>query len=879
MAVFRCKMCGGTLEFENESTAFCGYCGTRQTLPRLSDERRAAMYDKANTLRLHKEFDKATGIFEQIVTEDPTDAESYWSLVLCRFGIDYVEDPLTAKRIPTVNRAQKTSIFDDINYKLALEHADICQKGIYEEEAAAINEIQKGILSISDKEEPFDVFICYKDSDENGERTPDSLLAEDIYNKLTNEGLKVFFSRITLEDKLGSAYEPYIFAALNSSKVMIAVGTKKEHFEAVWVKNEWSRYLTLIREGADKILIPAYRDMSPYDLPEEFAHLQAQDMSKIAFMHDLTRAVKKIAGSEKKSEADNESRSHISILVKRAFMALEDREFAKADEFCEQILNENPENTSAYLCKLLAEYRTSSIEELSSTTHAFDRSGNYKKLIRFADDSLRQQLNGILDGLAQRKNEQRLLNEYNSAVKIMNEARSEAQFNAAAQAFQLLQGYRNSNILAKQCSDNAQEAHLSSKYSYAVMRMNSRIKVNVEEAKSLFEALNDYKDSKTKAEECNRILKEIKKQEKKTASSPVFYREGKKKKKPGCLRTIILIIIICSAVSLVLNFIVIPDSNYNKAVSLIDSGNYSDALELLSGLDSYKDTDELIDRIWNETAVRNPVAAGFMKTFAIKDGEIISIGDSISSQYETDDFRDIIDISAGNSHFVALDEDGIVSAAGTDFSGQCAVDKWYGLDIVAVSAGYNFTVALKSNATAVAIGDNACGQLDVEDWSNIMAISAGGVHTVALRFDGTVVATGDNAYGQCDVEDWSDIIAVSTGRFHTVGLKSDGTCVAVGRNTNEVNTQVNQTDVSEWTDIIAISAGDYHTVGLKSDGTVVSVGCNTYGQSNVSHMTDIKAISAGPCHTVALKNDGTVVCSDGHNTYGHLSTEDWEDIG
>lgn len=43
------------------------------------------------------------------------------------------------------------------------------------------------------------------------------------------------------------------------------------------------------------MLIPAYKDMDPYDLPEEFSHLQAQDMGKLGFMQDLIRGIKKIA--------------------------------------------------------------------------------------------------------------------------------------------------------------------------------------------------------------------------------------------------------------------------------------------------------------------------------------------------------------------------------------------------------------------------------------------------------------------------------------------------------------------------------------------------------------------------------------------------------
>ena len=78
------------------------------------------------------------------------------------------------------------------------------------------------------------------------------MLANDLYHQLTNEGFKVFFSRITLEDKLGTAYEPYIFAALNSAKVMIVIGSKPEYFNAVWVKNEWSRYLALVKQSGGK---------------------------------------------------------------------------------------------------------------------------------------------------------------------------------------------------------------------------------------------------------------------------------------------------------------------------------------------------------------------------------------------------------------------------------------------------------------------------------------------------------------------------------------------------------------------------------------------------------------------------------------------------
>ena len=302
---FKCKYCGGELnEVEGlKSVGKCKYCGSKQTLPKLENEKRANLFERANHLRRNNEFDKAEALYEQLLNEDLTDPEAYWSLVLCRYGIEYVEDKRTGERLPTVNRMQMVSILADEDYKSAIANADAEQKVLYEEEAKLINEIQKGILEIARREEPFDIFICYKETDADGRRSRDSILAQDLYHELTRDGYKVFFARVTLQGKLGSAYEPYIFSALNSAKVMVVLGTQKEHFEAVWVRNEWSRFLGQIKKGERKVLIPAYRDMDAYDLPVEFSNLQALDMSRLGFLQELVEGVENILKAYKKKEA------------------------------------------------------------------------------------------------------------------------------------------------------------------------------------------------------------------------------------------------------------------------------------------------------------------------------------------------------------------------------------------------------------------------------------------------------------------------------------------------------------------------------------------------------------------------------------------------
>ena len=438
MAVFKCKMCGGSLDVtDNMSVAKCPYCGETQTLPRLDSDKKANLYDRANHFRRNNDYDKAMSIYESILNEDGSDAEAYWSLVLCKYGIEYVEDPLSHKRMPTVNRTQFTSIFSDEDYKSAINYSDVYQRKIYEAEAKAIDEIQKSILEISEKEDPFDVFICYKETDNQGRRTPDSVLATELYHELSKEGFKVFFSRITLEDKLGTAYEPYIFAALNSSKVMVVLGTKPEYFNAVWVKNEWSRYLSLTKSGAKKTLVPAYRDMDPYDLPEEFSHLQALDMSKLGFMQDLIRGINKIIKSQTfptvKEAVTIENIGTVSAdsLVKRCYLFLEDKDWSKAEEYVERILDLDPYNHEAYFVKVLIDFRCSSVDELKNTPIDLYINKNFERALKFsngekhnyyesimADIRLNEKLKKQLEEKEKTDEEQKLIDRFVTEINI-----------------------------------------------------------------------------------------------------------------------------------------------------------------------------------------------------------------------------------------------------------------------------------------------------------------------------------------------------------------------------------------------------------------------------------------------------------------------------
>lgn len=356
----RCKMCDGVIPTgEYTGVATCPFCQSVQTVPKLKEQKIAELYERAERYRHNNEFDKALALYEEIVKEDPYDAEWHWALLLCKFGVEYVEDTTSKKRIPTVNRACLTSVYDDPDYKNAQHYGNAEQQEIFTAEAAVMEEIQKGILEISEKEEPFDIFICYKETDENGRRALDSVLAMDLYESLWAEGYNVFFSRVTLKDKIGTAYEPYIFAALQSARVMIVLGTKPAHFEAVWVRNEWSRFLGLIKQDKTRLLIPAYKNMNPYDMPKAFSHLQGLDMSKLGFKQDLIAAIKRVVKPGMKGKfAGIESRIRLSGneagFIERGFMLLEEEEWKKARITFANALRISPKNPKSNLGMFLA---------------------------------------------------------------------------------------------------------------------------------------------------------------------------------------------------------------------------------------------------------------------------------------------------------------------------------------------------------------------------------------------------------------------------------------------------------------------------------------------------------------------------------------------
>lgn len=462
--IYKCKMCGGDLEVTgNEKTITCSYCGTCQTVPNVDKEKTLQLYNRAAYQLSVHEYDKASSIYEKIIADQGEQAEAYWGLCLCKYGIEYVTDPTSGKKVPTCHRTLLNSILMDNDYLKTIELSDPIARVLYNEEAKYIDGVQKKILELSNQEEPYDIFICYKETDKNKKRTIDSVLGEEIYDALSDKGYRVFFSKISLEDKLGMEYEPYIFSALSSSKIMLVIGTKKEYFNAPWVKNEWSRFITMMKTDKNKVLIPCYKDMSPYEMPEEFTNLQSQDLSKLGYVQDILKGIQKLIKKSKGNAGTFEDNNKVVVLaskIAKANTCLSKDQFEEADELADEIIKIDPKCAEGYFIKFKVENKINSKElPLACSSNNIFFGEFFRKAVEYANDELKYKLNFFQQEVLYNKKKE----DYDKAMHMLREARTPEDYKKPLLNFKMLGNFLNSDKLIKECIEGM---YCNSEYSF-----------------------------------------------------------------------------------------------------------------------------------------------------------------------------------------------------------------------------------------------------------------------------------------------------------------------------------------------------------------------------------------------------------------------------
>ena len=387
MGGLKCKMCGSNLDIEDSITVCkCEKCGTSQTVPDIEDDKELKLFERAGRLRFNCDFDKAAGIYNTITDSYPEEAEGYWGLILCKYGIEYA-DNASGKKVPVCHRISYDSVMDDEDFELVMENSDSESRAIFREEAKIIEENRKKYIQIAESEQPYDIYISYRAKDDNGDKTAVSEIAGHLYNKLTSAGYRVFLSEAALKGKKRSECEPYIYSALNSANVMLALGTSYDDYNDVWVKNEWNRYLEIAEKNKNKCLIPCYKDVDEYDIPKEFAGLKVCQLGNDDTFNNIMaeianvvkpESVKQPAPEPEKAEPAEEIELeeieiiepvNINKLLDEGFSAISDKNWKKANKLFFQVLDEEPDNSKAYWGQLLVQQECTNAREMADNLY------------------------------------------------------------------------------------------------------------------------------------------------------------------------------------------------------------------------------------------------------------------------------------------------------------------------------------------------------------------------------------------------------------------------------------------------------------------------------------------------------------------------------
>jgi alpha-tubulin suppressor-like RCC1 family protein len=295
---------------------------------------------------------------------------------------------------------------------------------------------------------------------------------------------------------------------------------------------------------------------------------------------------------------------------------------------------------------------------------------------------------------------------------------------------------------------------------------------------------------------------------------------------------------------------------------------------------------------------------------------------------------DAIAISAARGYSMAILHDGRVVVWGSNSAGQFGLGSNVpasspdpqvvpGLtNIIEVSAGESHCMALRSDGLVFTWGVNQLGALGnpptsaavtapamVTDLSGIVAIAAGLNHSMSLRSDGTVWGWGYNYFGMVgngtsntpvvtpvQVVNLTGVVAIAATSGHSAAVRIDGTVWTWGSNdsgelgngTAGLTPELSPIQVPGITDAVAVETSDGNTYALGKDGTVYAWGDNSGGQlGNQPGLTSAIPVELPNFNTVAeakggwdfslvLKTNGTV-WGFGTNTGGQLGNGDFAD--
>jgi len=418
-----CKGCGAQIDIRNavNGVVECTYCHRIELLAKTTND------DAKHFLKMGEhdldscKFDEAYTAYKKASEYDNREPQAYFGMALAEFNIQYIrdvreeKDPVTKelkkvyKLQPICHEINEKKFIDNKNYKAAMLCASNEQRNEYQRRANEIDYIKQEFNELKKQGLDYDCFICVKVKDEQDNRTKDYTIADDMYMYLKDRGFNPFFSEREIKNRTGVDYEAMILYALYTSECMIVVCGNEEYLQTPWVKNEYTRFISLINdEQKERDAITIAFDGKPIEkLPGRNGKLQGIDMKGFGASERVLDFVqthtpeaqerRKQANERKQREEERIKQqleelkaqqdaareelerklasvqsggtaaqptggATVQSLLVRAKQFLMNRDFNNAKSYCDRVLDIDPENADAWFYSLLVANSVSDVD-------------------------------------------------------------------------------------------------------------------------------------------------------------------------------------------------------------------------------------------------------------------------------------------------------------------------------------------------------------------------------------------------------------------------------------------------------------------------------------------------------------------------------------
>ncbi|MBQ1310668.1 MAG: hypothetical protein IIY55_02380, partial [Blautia sp.] len=300
-------------------------------------------------------------------------------------------------------------------------------------------------------------------------------------------------------------------------------------------------------------LIPVYRGIDPGTLPEGLKELQALDMEKLGYMQDLVHGIQKFTGEKEKpgtEKTPENAAPKIEKWLKRTFLLLEEGNFESAEKYCNQVLDEDPENAGGYLAKLLLERKVKTTGELSESEgqKPLDDDLYYQRILRYGDEEQKAKILSVNQAIHFRVELEKKEERYHEAIALMEEG-SRSSVEEAAEKFEELSGYRDSIEKAEECRFNLETKEKDPVYENAVRKLEQSPddELVLNEVLALLERIRGWKDTDHLLDVAGQKLKDLKEKEEKERQEQERKRIRKKRKRRRRRIVFLLLLVLLAA--------------------------------------------------------------------------------------------------------------------------------------------------------------------------------------------------------------------------------------------------------------------------------------------------------------------------------------------